>query len=70
VLLPIDEMADARIVLSSELVAKSLRLGKERETQERADNQPKRKGPGKYRRSEDFQSQPAQGRRAAHQEGE
>jgi ribosome maturation factor RimP len=71
VLLPIDEMADAKIVLSNELIANSLRRGKqaaERET--RTEDQTKRKGPGKYRRSEDFQPQPAQGRRAAHQEGE
>ena len=71
VLLPIDEMADARIVLSNELIASSLRRGKhDAERAERAAGQTKRKGPGKYRRSEDFQSQPAQGRRAAHQEGE
>jgi len=71
VLLPIDEMADARIVLSNELIANSLRRGKQdAERQERAENQTKRKGPGKYRRSEDIQPQPAPGRRAAHQEGE
>ena len=71
VLLPIDEMADAKIVLSDDLIASSLRRGKHAaESAERAENQTKRKGPGKYRRSEDFQPQPAQGRRAAHQEGE
>jgi ribosome maturation factor RimP len=71
VLLPIEEMADAKIVLSDDLIANSLRRGKHAaESAERAENQTKRKGPGKYRRSEDFQSQPAQGRRAAHQEGE
>ena len=71
VLLPIDEMADARIVLSNDLIANSLRRGKhDAERAERAEGQTKRKGPGKYRRSEDFQPQPAQGRRAAHQEGE
>jgi ribosome maturation factor RimP len=71
VLLTIDEMADARIVLSNELIANSLRRGKhDAESAERAQGQTKRKGPGKYRRSEDFQPQPAQGRRAAHQEGE
>jgi len=71
VLLPIDEMADARIVLSKELIANSLRRGKHAaESEARAQDQTKRKGPGKYRRSEDFQPQPAPGRRAAHQEGE
>jgi ribosome maturation factor RimP len=70
-LLPIDEMADARIVLSNDLIANSLRRGKHAaESEARAQDQTKRKGPGKYRRSEDFQPQPAQGRRAAHQEGE
>lgn len=70
VLLPIDEMADAKIVLSDDLIAEALRRGKhEREAQER-ENQTKRKGPGKYRRSGDFQPPPAHGRRAAHQEGD
>jgi ribosome maturation factor RimP len=71
VLLPIDEMADAKIVLSNELIANSLRRGKhDAERAERSEGKTKRKGPGKYRRSEDFQPQPAPGRRAAHQEGE
>ena len=70
VLLPIDEMTDAKIMLSDDLIAESLRRGKEREALERDENQTKRKGPGKYRRSGDFQPQPAQSRRAAHQEGE
>jgi ribosome maturation factor RimP len=70
VLLPIDEMADAKIVLSSELIASSLRRGKHAaESAERAERQTKRKGPGKYRRSKDFQPQSADGRRV-HQEGE
>ena len=71
VMLPIDEMADAKIVLSDDLITQSLRRGKdtERAANERDPVQP-RKGPGKYRRSKDFQPQPAQGRRAAHQEGE
>lgn len=72
VLLPIDEMADAKIVLSDDMVALSLRRGKdaEREAHEENESQPKRKGPGKYRRSDDIQPQRANGRRAAHQEGE
>ena len=72
VLLPMDEMADAKIVLSDDVVAQSLRRGKqtEREVRKRA-SQTKPKGPGKYRRSGDFQPQPAHSRRAAHhQEGE
>ena len=65
-------MADAKIVLSDDTVTASLRRGKhaEREAQERDANQRQRKGPGKYRRSKDFQSQPAPGRGAAHQKGE
>jgi ribosome maturation factor RimP len=72
VLLPIEEMADAKIMLSDDLIAQSLRRGKqaEREAQERPDHQIHRKGPGKYRRSKEFQPRPAHGRRAAHQEGE
>lgn len=72
VVLPIEEMADAKIVLSDDLIAQSLRRGKdaEREAHEHDQNQTHRKGPGKYRRSRDFQPQPAHGRRAAHQEGE
>jgi len=71
VLLPIDEMVDAKIVLSDDVITQSLRRGKhtERKAHER-ENQTKRKGPGKYRRSEDFQPLPAHSRRAAHQEGE
>ncbi len=72
VLLPIDEMADAKIVLSDDVITESLRRGKhaEREASERDETQTNRKGPGKYRRSGDFQPPPAHGRRAAHQEGE
>jgi ribosome maturation factor RimP len=72
VLLPIEEMADAKIVLSDEVIAQSLRRGKhaERAAHERDDTQIHRKGPGKYRRSKEFQPQPTNGRRAAHQEGE
>ena len=73
VLLPIDEMADAKIVLSNDMIAKSLRRGKQMPSAQRAKaptDQTNRKGPGKYRRSKDFQPQPAQCRRAAHQEGE
>jgi ribosome maturation factor RimP len=71
VLLPIEDMADAKITLSDEMIAQSLRRGKdaEREAHEHDDNQTQRKGPGKYRRSKDFQRQSANGRRA-HQEGE
>src|SRR5262245_44867680 len=72
VVLPIDEMADAKIVLSDDVITESLRRGKhaEREARERDDNQIHRSGPGRYRRSKDFQPHPAHGRRAAHQEGE
>jgi ribosome maturation factor RimP len=72
VLLPIDEMTGAKVVLSDDLIAQSLRRGKdaEREATESDEVKPNRKGPGKYRRSKDFQPQPAQRRRATHQEGE
>ncbi len=72
VLLPIDAMVDAKITLSDDLITKSLRRGKhaERATHERAERQPKRRGPGKYRRSEELQPPPAHSQRAVHQEGE
>jgi ribosome maturation factor RimP len=72
VLLPIEEMADAKIVLSDELIAQSLRRGKEAERAAlgHEEHQPQRKGPGKNRRSKNFQPQPARGRRAAYQEGD
>ena len=71
VLLPIDEMADAKLVLSDDMIAESLRRGKhaERAAHDSDDSQIHRKGPGKYRRSKRFQPQPAYGRRA-YQEGE
>ena len=71
VLLPIDEMTDAKIMLSDDMIADSLRRGKqvERDASEIDDSQIHRKGPGKYRRSKRFQPQPANGRRA-YQEGE
>ena len=71
VLLPIEDMADAKIMLSDDMVAQSLRRGKqaERDASESDDNQIHRIGPGKYRRSKRFQPQPANGRRA-YQEGE
>src|SRR5262245_15430911 len=69
VLLPIEDMADAKIMLSDEMIAQSLRRGKqaERDASESDDTEIHRKGPGKYRRSK--QPQPANGRRD-HQEGE
>jgi ribosome maturation factor RimP len=71
VLLPIEDMTDAKIMLSDDMIAESLRRGKqtERDASESDDNPIHRKGPGKYRRSKRFQPQPANGRRA-HQEGE
>jgi ribosome maturation factor RimP len=72
VLLPIEDMADAKIMLSDAIITESLRRGKnaERESQDGNETPVNRKGPGKYRRSKDFQPRPAHGRRAAHQEGE
>jgi ribosome maturation factor RimP len=69
VLLPLDAMADAKVMLSEDILTESLRRRKHVE-RERNERQPKPSGPGKYRRSKDFQPQPAIGRRAVHQEGE
>jgi ribosome maturation factor RimP len=70
VLLPIAEMTEARIVLSDEAITQSLRRGKsaERAAREQDDNRANRNG--KARRSNEFQSAPVDGRRAAHHEGE
>ena len=67
VLLPIEDMSDAKIMLSDEMIAQSLRRGKqaERDASETDEKEIHRKGPGKYRRSKSFQ--PTNGR---HQEGE
>ncbi len=54
VLLPIDEMTEAKVVLSDDLIAESLRRGKRAAREQNSDYQPV----------------PADGRRAAHHEGD
>ena len=68
VLLPIVEMAEAKIVLSDAVIAESLRRGKREARQH--DNRTIPDGVDKPHRSRDFQPPPANGRRAAHHEGE
>lgn len=72
VLLPIDAMTDAKIMLSDDVITASLRRGKKGERGARASDEQssQRNGSGQNRRSNKVQPQPAQGRRAAHQEGE
>jgi len=69
VLLPIDEMAEARIVLSDAVIAESLRRGK-RQARQHEEGQTNGDGADKHRRSGNFQPAPAHSRRAAHHEGE
>jgi ribosome maturation factor RimP len=78
-LLPIEEMAEAKIMLSDALIAESLRRGKAEQKRQRLD-QPRREarfdhqartnGGGEPRRPNDFPPAPANDRRAAHSEGE
>jgi ribosome maturation factor RimP len=77
VLLPIADMAEARLVLTDALVAESLRRGKAAERQAReADlhaplaQEPNRDAASASRRSINFQPAPAQRRRVAQHEGE
>jgi ribosome maturation factor RimP len=86
VLLPIADMAEARLVLTDALVAESLRRGKAAERQAREpgdplvhaplahkpenDAQPRSNAAPASRRSKDFQPAPAQRRRVAQHEGE
>jgi ribosome maturation factor RimP len=67
VALPIDEMAEAKIVLSDAIISESLRRGKQAE---RAGRQDDTKGNGEFRRSREFKRAPADRRRAAQHEGE
>ena len=71
VLLPFEEMAEAKIMLSDDVVAESLRRGKRAERDRRQDDgQANRNETRKDQRSRNFQPPPANGRRVAHQEGE
>jgi ribosome maturation factor RimP len=68
VLLPIDDMAEAKLVLTDELVTESLRRGKaaEREAREAGDSHPA----GPSRNHDQVRRTPGQVRCAAHHEGE
>jgi ribosome maturation factor RimP len=82
VLLPIAEMAEAKVVLSDDEIAQSLRRGKAAERAAREQGTDDRRWPdgrsgsrpdpssGLHRPSSDYQPAPANGRRAAHHEGE
>jgi ribosome maturation factor RimP len=72
VLLPIDAMTDAKIMLSDDVITASLRRGKqsERGASTSDEQSSQRSGSGQHHRSNKVQPQPAQRRRAAHQEGE
>jgi ribosome maturation factor RimP len=59
VLLPIDEMAEAKIVLSKDVISESLRRGKREEREARED-----------KTSPDYQPSPARSRRSAQHKGE
>jgi ribosome maturation factor RimP len=79
-LLPIEEMAEAKIMLSDTLIAESLRRGKAEQKRQARLDQPRREarldhqahanGDGGPRRPNDFQPAPANDRGAAHSEGE
>jgi ribosome maturation factor RimP len=73
VLLPIEEMTEARLVLTDALVAQSLRRGKaaEREARQHRGAHPSDQNQdGASRASEHFQPAPAKRRRAAQHEGD
>jgi len=64
VLLPIEEMAEAKLVLTDELIAESLRKGKAAEREARENEA------GTSRQPKHFRPTPAHDRRAAHHKGE
>jgi ribosome maturation factor RimP len=71
VLLPIEEMAEAKIMLSDAVIAQSLKRGKAQQKGERRDdNRARTNGAGDHRQPNHFQPAPAKDRRAAHNEGE
>src|SRR5438128_745876 len=85
VLLPIEEMAEAKIMLSDALIAQSLKRGKaaqrearrqregrpdEQKREARQHDQARRNGTSSARPARDFQPAPADGRRRAQHEGE
>ncbi|MGH6771677.1 MAG: ribosome maturation factor RimP [Xanthobacteraceae bacterium] len=69
-LLNIEDMADARIVLSDDVIAESLKRGKSAERAARGAGQTNGNGAGQSRDSTNVQPTRADRRRAAHHEGE
>jgi len=73
VLLPIEDMAEARLVLTDALIAESLRRGKQAEREQQAlnDNTPAHEnGAASPRSPNPFQRKPGSGRHGAQHEGE
>ncbi len=71
VLLPIEEMAEAKIMLSDAVIAESLRRGKSQHKRHgHDDDRAPTNGAGDHGLPENFQPAPANTRRAAHNEGE
>lgn len=68
--LPIEEMAEARIVLSDAVIAQSLKRGKTAERAGRQDDDAAPNGAAAFRGSREFRPAPADRRRAPHHEGE
>jgi ribosome maturation factor RimP len=73
ILLPIDEMAEARLVLTDALIAQSLRRGKQAEREQRQagnDNEHSNRPAGQERRHDQFQRATGERRPGAQHEGE
>jgi ribosome maturation factor RimP len=69
-LLRIEDMADARVVLSDDVIAESLKRGKTAERAARSADETNGQGAGRSRRSTNDQPTPADRRRVAYHEGE
>jgi ribosome maturation factor RimP len=72
ILLPIEEMAEARVMLSDATITESLKRGKvaERQARAQAAAEFKTNDADRSRRPRKFQPRPADGRRAAYHEGD
>jgi ribosome maturation factor RimP len=70
VLLPIEKMAEAKIVLSDTLIAQSLKRSKAQQREALLDDQSHDNGTGAARPSQPIQPAPAHSRHAAHHEGD
>ena len=69
ILLPIEDMAEAKLVLTDELIAESLRRGKANEREARGERDARWNG-AKSRHHENFRREPGHDRGAAQDEGE